>query len=226
MRIGGRGLTAQKFTGSDTWTCPAGVTNVILLGCGGGQGGSGGCLTGVTSTPGGAGGVGVLPSMQFSPVTPGTVYDITIGAAGTGGAAGSGTPPDNGGVGGDTLFDELVTFFGAGNLSAGNQRATLFSGAPHVSVDFEPWTVGNSAFGADGIVGDITNGSACRPGKGGGSGVEGSGGKGGNTAGGTGGNGSAGTGFGSGGGGGGNGLSAGGNGGNGAPGVLWVIWVE
>lgn len=226
MSFGGRGFTAQKFTSSGNWVCPAGVTNVILIGCGGGQGGSGGCQTSTTSTPGGAGGVGVLPSMQFAAVTPGDTYAVSIGTGGAGGVAGAGTAPDNGGAGGNTLFGTLVKFFGGGRLLSSNQQATLFSGPPHESATYEPWSVGNSAFGADGSIGDITNGSAFRPGRGGGSGVEGSGGKGGNTAGGSGGNGAAGTGYGSGGGGGGNGLSVGGAGGNGAPGVLWVIWVE
>lgn len=113
-------ITKTIFTSSGTWTCPAGVTKILIRGrpgsAGGGGGGAGGL--GFVGNPGGGGGGGAAgrPGGSSSVVeayinvTPGTTYTVTVGAGGaggTGGVAGNGT---SGGNGGTSAFDAFVTF--------------------------------------------------------------------------------------------------------------------
>lgn len=74
---------SSTFTTSGTFTVPAGVFNVTMIGGGGGGGGGGG-----SNSPdaGGQGGCGVNPSTFTIQVTPGEVLNVTIGAGGSGGA--------------------------------------------------------------------------------------------------------------------------------------------
>lgn len=73
-------IKEQAFTASGTWTAPSGVTaaQVILVGAGGGGGG------GSTAVAGGGGGGGQVVVQNIS-VTPGTSYQVNIGAGGQGG---------------------------------------------------------------------------------------------------------------------------------------------
>ncbi len=91
----GSGYTQFTSTGSNTWTCPAGVTSIDVLAVGGGGGG------GRNSLQGGGGGAGGLVYAENYSVTPGVEYDITIGA---GGAGTTGTAT-NGANGSDTVFN-------------------------------------------------------------------------------------------------------------------------
>ncbi len=86
------GTAATVFTasGSNTWTCPAGVTQVYAE-CWGG-GGSGG--TG-SSNANGAGGSGGEYAAAYINVTPGNVYNYTVGAGGAN-VSGSGLTGNNG----------------------------------------------------------------------------------------------------------------------------------
>jgi hypothetical protein len=69
------GIEAFTSTGSHTWTCPAGVTSVeVLTVAGGGSGGG-------KYYAGGGGAGGVVHATDYA-VTPGVVYDITVGAGG------------------------------------------------------------------------------------------------------------------------------------------------
>src|SRR5690349_16173238 len=77
--------TTQNFTSSTTWTCPVGVNSVVVE-CWG-AGGAGGGNT--TSSDGGGGGGGGAYSKSTIPVTPGTVYTVTVGSGGNG-ATGTG----------------------------------------------------------------------------------------------------------------------------------------
>lgn len=108
---------------SSTWTCPAGVTQVTIIGCGGGSsGGTGAAIvnnTGGSSELGGAGGGAAIPGVYVYTVVPGTSYSYTIGA---GGATVNATPiialntsqiGTKGNDGNDTIFD-LIQFRGAG----------------------------------------------------------------------------------------------------------------
>jgi len=105
------------FTASGKWMCPEDVTHVIGIGCGSGGGGSGG-VGGVGGSSTyfcqGAGGAGAPLTLDFTPVTPGVEYDITIDSAGgPGGAGGTGiissgtlVPAIQGGSGTSTTFTQ------------------------------------------------------------------------------------------------------------------------
>jgi hypothetical protein len=73
-------IKEQAFTASGTWTAPSGVTaaQIILVGAGGGGGG------GSTNVAGGGGGGGQVTVINYA-VTPGTAYQVNIGAGGLGG---------------------------------------------------------------------------------------------------------------------------------------------
>lgn len=53
-------LQSSYFTSSGTWTCPSGITSVLLVGCGAGGGGGGACNGSNTGGNGGNGGSGYL----------------------------------------------------------------------------------------------------------------------------------------------------------------------
>ena len=74
-------VDAFTSTGSDTWTCPTGVTSAeILVVAGGGGGGF---------QYGGGGGAGGIVHHSTYSVTAGVVYDLTVGAGGAGSRADS-----------------------------------------------------------------------------------------------------------------------------------------
>ena len=121
MASGGKGFTFLTITANTTWTAPAGVTQVILVGCGGGAGGMGGSKGVANSLP--KGGAGAVVGMKTVAVVPGTTYAVTIGTAGIGGAARtSNGAATSGTAGGDTTFGLIANFFGAPALvpSTGN----------------------------------------------------------------------------------------------------------
>lgn len=99
--------------GNQTWTCPTGVTSVEVE-CWGGGGGGGGAGAPYNAAGGGAGGSYVQVATMS--VTPGTVYNLTVGAGGAGGTTVSNAAMpsvDNGGTGGSSYFGNSV----AGNPS-------------------------------------------------------------------------------------------------------------
>ena len=63
--------------GTQTWTCPAGVSSVSVQ-CWGGGGGSGGASN-ILNSAGGGGGGGAYAYSVIN-VTPGTTYTINVGA--------------------------------------------------------------------------------------------------------------------------------------------------
>lgn len=99
----------RTFTRSTTWTCPPGVYEVLLEGCGGGGGGAGGTKVPANISgygTGGGGGGGATRYAHRQEVTPGVVYEIVIGTGGTGGAGSDiGLSPGN--PGGDSTFGVL-----------------------------------------------------------------------------------------------------------------------
>lgn len=103
--LNGQGrIRTARFTASSTWTAPAGVFAISLLGVGGG--GAGGGASGnlqPTARGGGGGGGGVFDGIV--PVVPGTSYTVTIGSGGVSATA-SNLPSGNGG---DTSFGTLIT---------------------------------------------------------------------------------------------------------------------
>ena len=223
MAIGGHGLTTVQFTSSGNWVCPAGVTRVILIGQGAGQGGQGGST--LINVPA-RGGKGTVPCMKVISVVPNTTYAITIGTGGSGTTSGGVL----GGSGGDTLFAGLATFPGANStyeltgsgtgITPGGINNPLTSGQ---SIPNGVWGQSIPSFGGN-SAGSNPN---YRPGGSAGGGSKDAGGTGGNAN--NSGAGSAGgtpSGYGCGGGAGGNGSTVGGTGGNGGPGMLFICWGE
>jgi len=217
-------LCSAYFSSNGSWTAPAGVTKAIIIGQGGGQGGSGGRnATGDQAF----GGVGTTPYAIEVSVVPNTSYAVTIGLGGTGGVPRT-AATQNGGTGGSTTFGALYSF------SGGVSGFSSFSSFP--CNGFVPVTGAN---GSTAVVmyhsgfevrnSQTTGGLTVSSYQGGGTGAPGYAGSvpgtGGNGVVGTGVNGGNASGFGAGGGGAGAGTT-GGTGGNGAPGQLWVIWVE
>jgi hypothetical protein len=244
-------ICTALFNSNGTWTAPAGVTAIFVVGCGGGGGGAGGngLNTSTTKFGIGWGGQAAVPGMIPVTVVPNTTYTITIGAGGTAGT-GSAIVVTNiatvwGSPGGNTTFDVLVTFYGAlggrpgftgSAISAGNYSSSCIPGQGG-----EPLSPPGSGVGSSGITFNAAGhaaggtgtgtGSAGSSGGGGGAGVAnvgGTGGVGAPVASGNGGNGvNAAANSGAGGGGGGDSSKAtGGNGGNGGSGFLEVIWFE
>lgn len=93
---------STSVSGAGTWTCPAGVTSVIVevWGGGGGGGGASSAALNNSSRAGGGGGAGSYVRATVA-VTPGNTYNYTIGAGGLGGTS---SLTDYGKVGGASTF--------------------------------------------------------------------------------------------------------------------------
>ena len=90
----------QTFTTSGTFVAPVtGIYKITLQGGGGGGAGIGKVLSGSDIISGGGGGQGGYLEF-YEKLIAGTTYNYTIGAGGTGGAAGVTSSPTNGGSGG------------------------------------------------------------------------------------------------------------------------------
>lgn len=106
---------SQTFTSNDTFAVPAGVTNVLVGGCGGGGGGGGGAgAAGASATAGGGGGGGAAPwGWQVVAVTPSTNVTVSVAAGGSGGFGGAAN------TNGQTGSDGGQSAFGAQNFRGG-----------------------------------------------------------------------------------------------------------
>lgn len=110
---------ANTGTGTFNWTCPTGVTKVMVSVIAGG-GGTGDTASGSpeTSTWGGVGGTAI----GIYTVTPGTVYSVTVGVGGT--------AAPTGGTGGSSSFSTFATATGGtGGLPAGSGNGTGGTGS-------------------------------------------------------------------------------------------------
>lgn len=75
-------LNSVFFAADGYWTCPDGITTILIIGAGGGGGGGAArCRYGV----GGGGGGGSLQQTSWASVTPGETYNIFVGLGGAGG---------------------------------------------------------------------------------------------------------------------------------------------
>ena len=121
------GLSKSRFavvTSSQAITIPNWVTEIyVTASAGGGGGGGSGGSTNLTGTGAGGqgGGSGEFVVKRKFAVTPGSTINVTIGAEGTGGIAG--TPSINGGNGtdgGGTVIGSLLTLNGGGGGHGGD----------------------------------------------------------------------------------------------------------
>lgn len=101
-------IQEATFTASGTWTAPAGVTSAQVVLVGGGGGGGGGSQN--VAGGGGAGGQVIVRNLT---VTPGTTYNVTIGAGGQGGQGAINGAADvvntlPGGNGSATIFGNIT----------------------------------------------------------------------------------------------------------------------
>lgn len=141
----------QVFTGSGTFTVPAGVTTVYLTGTGGGGGGGGGNSG---TNGGGGGGSGAVVIKQAVTVTPGASISVTIGTNGGGGASGVA-----GSSGGTTSFGALLSLTGGtGGTPAGGggSGGTVTGGTGGLAYPGQPGTQYNSYGSATGGNGGST----------------------------------------------------------------------
>ena len=105
--VGWGQATTSLSTTSTTWTCPAGVTSVQVEAWSGGGGGSG-CGGNSKVYAGGGGAGGNYAKQTAVPVIPGHIYNVNIGAGGSGGLKTAATT--FGGNGGTTSFiDQVAT---------------------------------------------------------------------------------------------------------------------
>jgi hypothetical protein len=142
--LGASQVEGQTFStpGNTTWTCPAGVTSVQIQAWGGG-GGAGGAGAHYASTGGGAGGSFV---QYTASVTPGTIYQLTVGAGGAGGAGGAANSGASGSTGGSSYF---------GNTTSGNPAGALILAVGG------PGSVGNNSAGTGTSSRTATNGATA-----------------------------------------------------------------
>jgi hypothetical protein len=233
-------MSSQTFNSDGTFTVPAGVSVLYILGAGGGGGGAGGNSGGTLA---GGGGAGAVPQLHVMQVSPGQNWTVTIGDGGDNGSVDqSGDPGGNSsfirsGIG-PIFYGAEGGFFGGGTLpstsNGGRRLSSEQTNSDALDVDYTAFaTWNNEDHVTYGGRGDAVNGGSGQAGQdspyaSGGAGGSGSDRGGGGGAGfGTGGNGSsttsgtASTGGRSAGGGGGGGAKAGGNGG---PGRIIVFW--
>lgn len=200
-------ITIKEFTSSGSWTCPAGVTKILTIGCGGGAGGSGA----LTAEAGG----GSEAVLHVVDVVPNTSYTITIGAGGAGVTTG------DGGRGTDTTLGALVTWNRAGDIRSTEPYAGSGMTQTYRDGDYGNGCGGGPAGGL-GQVGGPSNrfdgGAAVGSDPGGGAGGFGDGGDANSTANGTSGAANSGAGGGA--------TSAPYTGGSGGTGYLQIIWSE
>ncbi len=116
---GGSGTPAdvQEFTGSGTWTKPAGspqIVEVIMFAGGGGAGGGRGAAGGGDRGAGCGGGGGAFARRAFKAADLGATVAVTVGAGGSAGIGGSSADGSAGGAGGNTTFGTHLSAFGGG----------------------------------------------------------------------------------------------------------------
>ena len=179
-----RNRAAWGTGGNYAWTCPSGVTTVLIRAWA--AGGNGGAAA--SGWPGGGGGGGGYEEVLLG-VTPGTTYPIQIGNAANGasstdfgsivvisggvdGQPGSGTQPGLGGPSGSPTISNLssVADIGVGNGQTGFQIGGVNVGG-----------AGGASFGVQGgsaCFGGTVGVSGLWPGGGGGGGGKGNGGNG------------------------------------------------
>ena len=119
-------LNTLFFNSTSTWTCPQNIYKIYVEvwgaggGGGGGSGGSQGCMQqqnwwnggySLNGAAGGSGGKGGYNSMEID-VTPGNIYNITVGQGGVGGNAQDCGLGGTGSTGGSSSFSNILSASG------------------------------------------------------------------------------------------------------------------
>jgi collagen type I alpha len=167
-------LQGTQFTGSGTFTGPTGVSCVYLTMIGGG--GAGGGASGASARAAGGGGAGEAVVRQPVPITAGTGYTVTVGAAGVGSTGIAGT---NGGTSSFGTLWSVAGGFGAGGGAGGTgatgggpgAAAAVAGRAPGVIGSAESRTAFSGGGGGGGAVAINTQGGTGAPAGGFGGGV-------------------------------------------------------
>jgi hypothetical protein len=176
-QVGAGGLTIVRtlFTGSGTWTKPAGLLAAEIEVLAGGGGGGWNDGSGGSSQCGAGGG---YAKRLVDAASLGATETVTVGAGGTGGVAGPGT----GGTGGTTSFGSLASATG-GTGGGPNGTSTFAAGGVGSSGDINlaggVATLGTSVFAPQNMSTTGTAGTANRGQGGGGRAAAGNGGAGG-----------------------------------------------
>ncbi|MCO5258527.1 MAG: gliding motility-associated C-terminal domain-containing protein [Crocinitomicaceae bacterium] len=154
----GIGQTTVTFTTSGSWTVPSCVTSITVTVIGGGGGGGGTASRQTNSgeeacSEGGGGGGGGAATRTYT-VTPGEVYNFTVGAAGAGGIGNSGSAAAGNGLNGGTS-----TFSGPATIPFGTLTATggTGGGGARVYNNGNGYHIGDNGAGGAGGIG--SNGS-------------------------------------------------------------------
>ena len=141
--------SGSATTTTTSWTCPAGVTSVeVLVVAGGGAGGG---------YHGGGGGAGGVVYNSAFPVTPTTVYSVTVGTGGTAATAVSGT----GNAGNNSSFATITAIGGGAGISQGGTPASRNNGGSGGGAsDYSSgFTTGGSGTAGQGYQGGGYNGN-------------------------------------------------------------------
>jgi hypothetical protein len=210
----GLAQTSITFPTTATWTCPAGVTQITIEAWGGG--GAGGGATGFPSAGGGGAGGAYVKNTTLS-VTPGSSYNVTVGATkiGTTNTIQNGNPSSFALTATPAVL--LINAVGGNGGLVSSLNNTSVAGGAAVATGNTGGTTSN-IYGLDGLTGTGTAGS--RGGNGGASGGSAAGGIGSTTNA----NGTTGATFGGGGAGGKTTTSTDRTGGNGAAGQIIITY--
>lgn len=131
--------------GTFKWTAPSNVSTVEATVIGGGGGGGG-----EQGNGGGGGGAGGTAKVIVT-VTPGSTYDLVVGAAG---AAGLGATPTDGGAGGNsTMVVGATTYTGAGGTGGLRSTAGGTGGAGGAGTNGDQNTTGGTGGTRSGTTG-------------------------------------------------------------------------
>ena len=166
--------SAVAAAGNYTWTCPPGVTSIVVKTWGSGGGGGGGAT--VAQANGGGGGGGAYAQSTLT-VVPGTIYFLTVAAGGTAGAAAGGNGGNGnlsyfgntasglpagaavvaaGGTGGIGTTSTALGTGGAGGLVASSTGTIKFAGGSSITAIASSSSGGGSSAGANIVAGGTT----------------------------------------------------------------------
>lgn len=151
-------LKMDFYSGNDTWTCPAGVTKVLLIGIGGGGGGGGGAPTAIgvgqsagggnattfdaqTIANGGSGGQGGRTHNATGPITLGGLGGQGSNNGGNGGQSPLPIPSIGARGGGGILINGVSYGFGGNGGSGATSAYSGGGGGGSGFVGYREYTV-------------------------------------------------------------------------------------